>query len=84
MKVSLHHGLFVLQWNHKRKKKRDAGGVGVGQHIVQATHLSSLSLHQGVINGYQQRPVPECELTKPIFGYSDGKSMLIASTLIEV
>ncbi len=36
------------------------------------------------LSGYQQRPVPERELTKPIFGYSDGKSMLIASTLIEV
>ncbi len=35
-------------------------------------------------NGYQQCLVLECELTKPIFSYSDGKSMLIASTLIEV
>ncbi len=49
IKVSSHHGLFVLQWNHKGKKKGDAGGVGVGQHIVQAMRLSSLSLHQGTI-----------------------------------
>ncbi len=40
--------------------------------------------HLSLYCRYRQRPVPECELTKPIFGYSDGKSMLIASTLIEV
>ncbi len=36
------------------------------------------------IIGYWQCLVPECELTKPIFGNSDSKSMLVASTLIEV
>ncbi len=36
------------------------------------------------LSGHWQCPVLECELTKLFFSYSDGKSILIASTLIEV
>ncbi len=39
--------------------------------------------HVLCVSGYRQCLVPECELTKPIFGYFDGKSMLIASTLVD-
>ncbi len=49
---------------------------------IKIGHVRCMIIHTST--GYRQCPVLEYELTKPIFGYSDRKSMLIASTLIEV
>ncbi len=65
-------GLLVVQrdeeGSHTRRRIWHGGGEG---------NVRSSQFHSA-INGYRQRPVPERELTKLIFGYSDGKSMLIS------